>query len=87
MSEWLDEREKKSLLRQLARTSLRQPQTNVANEGRVVAEMRNRSTITYTDKRVRAHGLLIHLLKKGKMGFAKVQDAMRDGYVVWGGTG
>ncbi len=75
MSEWLDERKRKSLLRQIARTSLRQPQANVANQGRVVAETRNRNTITYNDKRVRAHGL-IHLLKTGKMRFAKVQDAM-----------
>ncbi len=35
MSEWLDERERKSLLGQIVRTSLRQPQTNVANQGRV----------------------------------------------------
>ncbi len=81
MSEWLDERERKSLLRQIVRNSLRQPQTNVANQGRVVAETRSRNAITCIDRRVRAHGL-IRLLKTGKMRFAKVQDAMRDGYVV-----
>jgi hypothetical protein len=77
-----DERERKSLLRQIVTTSFRQPQTNVANQGRVVAETRNRNAITYNDKRARAHGLIHLLIKTGKMRFAKVQDAMRDGYVV-----
>ncbi len=35
----------------------------------------------FNDKRARAHGL-IHLFKTKNMRFAKVQDAMRDGYVV-----
>jgi len=79
MEEWLDDREMKSVRRQVARIAKRQQQQQQG--GAAVAGGAGGEAVALPTKRERAHGLL-HMLRSGKTQFGKVQTAVRAGHVV-----